>query len=115
MDRKRGKFSLKWFRPFTVHLISNKNLCSAINKDGTRIKTKYKVSLFNPYFDSDVTKFTCDENPSPSAIDKQSHGTEKLDPPSLTDKQTLLILVDVVKSSKNSTETCYIVTDLLEI
>ena len=55
MDRKCGKFSFKWFGPFTVHLISNKNLCSLINKDGTLIKTKDNVSLLKPYLDSDET------------------------------------------------------------
>ena len=39
-DRKGGKFSFKWFGPFTIHSISNKNLCSLLNKDGTLIKTK---------------------------------------------------------------------------
>ena len=28
MDRKGGKFSCKCFDPFTVHSISNKNICS---------------------------------------------------------------------------------------
>ena len=40
MSRKGGKFSFKWFGPFTVHSISQKNLCSLINKDETLIKTK---------------------------------------------------------------------------
>ena len=71
----------------------------------------------------------CDENPSPSAIGQQAHDTEKVDSPSLTDTQILteeridnyaitnlpkeiieMILVDVVKSSKNSTETYVILS-----
>ena len=66
----------------------------------------------------------CDENPPPSDTDEQPHDTEKVDPPSLTDKQILIegrfdnyaitnlpnkiteiILVDAVNSYKNSTET----------
>ena len=89
MDRKGDKFSFKYFNPFTDHSVSNKNLFSLINKDGTQIKTKYNISLLKPYLDSDETKVTCDENPPPSAVDEQSHDTEKVDPPSLTDKQIL--------------------------
>ena len=124
IDRKVGKFSFKWFGPFTVHLISNKNLCSLINKDGTLIKIKCDVSILKPYLESDETKITRDENPPPSTTDEQPHVTEKVDPPSLTNKQILIeekidnyavtnlsneiiemILVDEVNSSKNSTET----------
>ena len=68
----------------------------------------------------------CDEPPSspPSTIDEQSHDTEKVDLPSLTDKQIIIeertdnyvitnlpneiiemILLDAVKSPENSTET----------
>ena len=76
--------------------------------------------------DLDKTKVTCDESPRPRTIEEQSHDTEKVDPPSLTDKQILIeeridnyaitnlpneiieiILVDVVNSSNNSTETLY--------
>ena len=32
----------------------------------------------------------CDENPPPSAIDEKLHGTEKFDPPSLTNKQIII-------------------------
>ena len=77
MDRTGGKFSFKWFGPFTAH---SKNLCSLINKDGPLIKTKYNVSLLKPYLDSDKTKVTCDENPP----------VQLMDPPSLTDKQVLI-------------------------
>ena len=64
------------------------------------------------------------KTPLPSAIDELPHDTEKVDPPSLTDKQILIeekidnyaitnlpheiiemILVDAVNSSNNSTET----------
>ena len=95
-----------------------------MNKDGPLIKTKYNFSLLKSYLDSDETKFTCDENPSPSATDKQPHDTEKVDPLSFTDNQILIeervdnyaitnlpneiiemILVDAVNSSKNWTET----------
>ena len=119
MDRKDGEFSCKWFGPFTVHSISSKNLCSLINKNGTLIKTKYSVSLLKPSLDSYETKVMCDENSPPSAIDEQPH-TEKVDPPSLMNKQILtekkidnyattnlpneiieMILVDAVNSSKN--------------
>ena len=72
MDRKGGKFSFKWFGPFTIHSTSNKNFCSLINKDGTLIKTKYNVSLLKPYLDSDETKVTCTENPPPSTTDERS-------------------------------------------
>ena len=77
-----------------------------------------------PYLNSDETKVTCDENPFPSATDEQPHDTEKVDPPSLTDKQILIeertdnyaitnlpneiiemMLVDAVNSTKNSAET----------
>ena len=129
MDRKCGKFSFKWFGPFTVHSISNEKFCSLINKDGTLIKAKYNVSLLKPYLESDETKVTCDENPPPSATDEQPHDTEKVDPPSSTDKQVLIeeridnyaitnlpneviemVLVDAVYSSKNSTETYVILS-----
>ena len=82
-----------------------------------------------PYLDSDETKVTCNESPSPSAIDKQSRDTEKGDPASLTDKQILIegrignygitnlpdeiiemILVDAAKTSKNLTETYVILS-----
>ena len=91
MDRKGGKFSFKWFSPFAVHSISNKNLCSLINKYGTLIKTKYNVYLLKSYLDSDETNVTNDEPPPSSATDEQRHDTENLDPPSLTDKQILLL------------------------
>ena len=70
MDKKGGKFSFKWFDPFTFHLISNKNLCSLITKDGTLIKTKYNASLLKPHLDSDEAKVKCDENPSLSATEE---------------------------------------------
>ena len=65
------------FGSFTVHSISNKNLCSLINKDGTQIKTKCNVSLSKPYLDSDEKTIKCDINSTPNAIDEQSHDTEK--------------------------------------
>ena len=65
------------FGSFTVHSISNKNLCSLINKDGTQIKTKCNVSLSKPYLDSDEKTITCDIHSTPNAIDEQSHDTEK--------------------------------------
>ena len=44
-------------------------------------KLKPKIlALLKPYLDSDQTEVTCDENPIPRAIDKQSHDTEKIDP-----------------------------------
>ena len=86
IDRKAAKFLFKWLGLFTVHLISNKNLCSLISEDGTLIKTKYNVSLLKPYLESDETKVTSDENSSSSATDEQIHGTEKVDPQSLTDE-----------------------------
>ena len=113
-----------FFCPFTVNPISNKNFCSLISKDETQIKTKYNVSFSKPCLNSDETNVTCDETTPLSAIDKQSHNTEKVDPPSFTGKQILIgqridnyaipnlpneiieiILVDAVKSSKNSIET----------
>ena len=42
-----------------------------------------------PYLDSDEIKATCDKNPHSSATEKQPHDAEKIDPPSLTDKQIL--------------------------
>ena len=86
IDRKGAKYLFKWLALFTVHLISNKNFCSSISKDGTLIKTKYNVSFLKPYLESDETKVTSDENPSSSAIDEQIHGTEKVDPWNLTDE-----------------------------
>ena len=77
MEKKGGKFSFKWFDPFTVHSTSNKNLCSLINKDGTHIKTKYNVSLLKQYLNSNEIKVTIDEKPLPSAIDEQSHDMQK--------------------------------------
>ena len=65
MDREGGEFSFKWFGPFIVHSISNKNLFSLTNKDGTLIKTKCNVSLLKSYLDSDEIKVTCDESPLP--------------------------------------------------
>ena len=98
-------------------------------EDGTLIETKYIVSLLKPCLDSDETKVTCDENPPPSATDEQPHDTEKVNPPSSTDEHILIeeriggyaitnlpneiiemILVDAVNSSKNSTETCAILS-----
>ena len=86
IDRKGAKYLFKWLGLFTVHLISNKNFCSSISKDGTLIKTKYNVSFLKPYLESGETKVTSDGNPSSSAIDEQIHGTEKVDPWSLTDE-----------------------------
>ena len=40
MDRKLSKFSFKSLGPFTVHSISNNNLFSLTDKDGSLIKTK---------------------------------------------------------------------------
>ena len=120
MGRKGGKFSFKWFGTFAIHSISNKNLSSLKNKDGALFKTKYNVSLLKPYLDSDETKVMCDENPPSSATDEQPHDPEKVDLPSLTDKQIpieenlitnlpnetiKILLFDAVGSSKNSTET----------
>ena len=90
MERKCGKFSFKLFVPFTVHLTSNKNLFSLINKDKIQVKTKYNVSLLKPYLDSDEKKNYTWWKPPPSAISEQSHGTAKVDPPSLRDKQILI-------------------------
>ena len=90
MNRKDGKFSFKWFGSFKVHSISNKNLCSLINKGGTVIETEDNVFLLKPYLESDEIRVTCDENTPPSATDEQSHDTKKVDPPSLTDKQILI-------------------------
>ena len=78
------------------------------------------------YLDSDETNIMCDENTPLNANDEESHDTEKLDPPGLTDKVILIeekignyaitnlpkkiiemILVDTVKSSRNSTGTYY--------
>ena len=113
MDGKDGKFPCKWFGQFAVHLISNKNLSSLINKDGTLIKTKYNVSLLEPYFDSDQAKVTCNEKPPPSA----THEKPQVDaPPSLMNKQILIEQMidnyvitnlpnEIIISSKNSTET----------
>ena len=75
---------------------------------------------------------SCDENPCnqwKSATNKQPHDTEKVDPPSLTDKQILIkekivnyaitnlpneiiemIFVDAINLSKNSTETYVILS-----
>ena len=73
MDRKSVKFSFKRFGPFTVHLMSKKNLCSLINKDGNLNKTKYNVFLLKPYLNPDETKVTCDENHPPTATNEQPH------------------------------------------
>ena len=114
-----------WFGLFTVHLISNNNLCFFINKDRTQVRTKYNVSLLKPYLDSDEKKLRVMKTPIP--LPRQSankHKIMKVDSPSLTDKQILeeridnyaitnlsneiieMILVDAVKFSKNSTEIC---------
>ena len=77
MNRKCGKR----FRPFSVHLISNKKLCSSISKD---------IILLKPYLDLDETKVSCKENHPPSANGKQLNGTETIDLPSLTEKQILI-------------------------
>ena len=77
MDKTGGKFSIKRFGSFKVHSISNKNLCSLINKDGTQTKTKCNVSLSKPYLDSDKKTIACDINSTPNAIDEQSHDPEK--------------------------------------
>ena len=119
MNRKCGKR----FRPFSVHLISNKKLCSSISKDIIQIDHAF---LLKPYLNLDETKVSCKENHPPSANGKQLNGTETIDLPSLTEKQILTeekfdnyaftkipdkivqtLLVDALKSSKNFTETCY--------
>lgn len=41
-DRKGSKFSFKWLGPYTDQAISKTNLCSLTNKDGKKIKKKYK-------------------------------------------------------------------------
>ena len=113
MDRKDGKFPCKWFGQFTVHLISNKNLSSLINKDGTLIKTKYNVFLLKPCLDSDETKVRCNEKPPPSATNEKPQVDP---PPSLMDKQILIeemidnyVIInlpnEIIISSKNLTET----------
>ena len=113
----------KKFGPFSVHLISNKKLCSSISKDIIQIDHAF---LLKPYLDLDETKVSCKENHPPSANGKQLNGTETIDLPSLTEKQILIeekfdnyaftkipdkivqtLLVDALKSSKNFTETCY--------
>ena len=78
-------------------------------------------------------KVSCEENlPAPSASNKQLRDTEKIDLPSLTEKQILteeifnnyainkllneiiqIVLVDAMKSSKNLTETYVILSVLL--
>ena len=60
MDSKGGKFSFKWIGPFPVHSISNKTLCFLINKDGTLIKTKYKVSFLKTYFNRNMCYIVTD-------------------------------------------------------
>lgn len=80
------KFSFKYLGQFTVYSISNINFCFLINKVETYVKTKYNVSFLKPYLESDETKVTSDENSSSSATDEQIHGTEKVDPQSLTDE-----------------------------
>ena len=78
MERKVSKFSFKWFVPFTVYSISNRNLCFLMNKDGTQIKTKCNVSFLKSFLDSDETKDVNDENPPSSAIDKNHMILKKL-------------------------------------
>ena len=121
MNRKCGKR----FRPFSVHLISNKKLCSSISKDIMQIDHAF---LLKPYLDSDETKVSCKEKHPPSANGKQLNGTETIDLPSLTEEQILIeekfdnyaftklpykivqiLLVDALKPSKNLTETCYMI------
>ena len=88
--RQEGKdatFSCKWFGSFTIDSLSNKKLCSLTNKDRTQIKTKYNVSVSKPYLETYKTKVRCDVISFFSAVDEQSQGTEKVELPSLTDKQ----------------------------
>ena len=130
MYRKCGKR----FGPFSVHSISNKKLCSSASKDVTQID---HVFLLKQYLGSDETKgFVWRKPPPPphppSAINKQLRDTEKIDLPSLTEKQILteeifdnyainkllneiiqIVLVDAMKSSKNLTETYVILSVLL--
>ena len=76
-DRKGGKFSFKWLGPYTVHAISDKNICSLINKDGKLLKTKYNVSLLKPYVDADEIEVPCDEKPPISEITDPSESTDE--------------------------------------
>ena len=112
-DRKGGKFSFKWLGTYTVHAISNKNLCSLINKDGKQIKTKYNASLLKPYVEptplSDEKDVVVNDEKPPvdEKIDSSAPIDQKL--PNLWTKLPNeifeMILIDAVKSSKNVAET----------
>lgn len=43
--RQSGKFSFEVFGPYTIHTISEKDLCSLINKARKKLKTKYIIYL----------------------------------------------------------------------
>ena len=81
--------AVKGFGTFTAHSTSNKILCSIRNKDGARIKTQTMFSFWRH------TWLRLNESylwwkPPPSAIDEQSHDTEKVDPPGLSYKKILI-------------------------
>lgn len=43
--RQSGKFSFEFFGPYTIHTISEKDLCSLINEARKKLKTKYIIYL----------------------------------------------------------------------
>ena len=97
-DRKGGKFPFKWLGPYTVHAISDNNVCYLSNKKGKVLKTKYNVSLLKPYVNVNSSRAT-NEQPF---TELQSTSVWSSLPKEIVEK----ILVDTVQSSKKATETC---------
>lgn len=49
-DRKGGKFSYKWLRPYTLKSISKSGLRALVKKKGILLKRKYNASLLKPFY-----------------------------------------------------------------
>ena len=56
-DRKGGKFTPKWIRPYTVIAISEKGATTLKNAARHVLKTKYNVSQLKPYHEPEPSKF----------------------------------------------------------
>ena len=73
-DRQSGKFSFELLGPYTVHAISEKDLCSLINKARKQQKTKYSIYLLlKPYLESEEKEVVCNESSSSNATNKPSY------------------------------------------
>ena len=61
-DKMGVIFSFKWTGPYTMHVTSERNHCSLINKAGKKLLGKYSISLLKQNLDSEEKEIACDEN-----------------------------------------------------